>query len=329
MKTDNIKGYKLKDSKYLYVAKQVAGLKHNEETWSTGKIVIEPYTQRYETFKEFDLLDIWFEPVYETCEYKEGDAIIILNDDWLLKKGEVYWITKVISDSSVTYVNCTLIRNELELRVGIPISNIRKATNLEINNSLLSVAELKYPKNVVFKVNDNFVISDGKFEVDDLGIKTNHYYVYINDIWADVDFNKTVLLKQAIDTYRVGTKFLPAHIKNNDKEYCIITNTNFSINSNSITALTDDNKSWSSSTKYGNTTLNRIVFNNGKWAKIIPNYPDVYIHGYKVEFFDDYVTIGCEKLTVYFIKQLHHLVTTHDIKIPYSMEIAEIVNYYG
>ena len=325
MKTDKIKGYKLKDNKYLYAAKQVAGLKHNEEICSTGKIVIEPYTQRYETFKELDLLDIWFEPVYETCEYKEGDAIIILNNYWPVKEGEVYRIIKVISDSPVTYVNCTITRNKIELKVSIPISNIRKATKLEINNSLLSLAKFKYPKNVVFKTNDQFVISNGEFEIDELGIKTNHYYVYINDIWADIDLEKSELLKQALTNYPVGTRFIPAHVKNKNESYCIVTNTNFSISEEYITALTDDYKLWATNAKYGNTHFNRVVFNNGNWAKIIPSYPDIYIHNHKVEFFDNYVTIGCEKLTV---KQLYHLIEKYNQEIPYLKEIIKIAQYY-
>lgn len=39
-----------------------------------------------------------------------------------------------------------------------------------------------------------------------------------------------------------------------------------------------------------------IVYRNGKWAEILPNYPQIEINGYKGEFFDNYVKFGCAEI---------------------------------
>lgn len=39
-----------------------------------------------------------------------------------------------------------------------------------------------------------------------------------------------------------------------------------------------------------------IVYRNGKWAEILPSYPQIEINGYKGEFFDDYVKFGCAEI---------------------------------
>lgn len=39
-----------------------------------------------------------------------------------------------------------------------------------------------------------------------------------------------------------------------------------------------------------------IVYRNGKWAEILPSYPQIEINGYKGEFFDNYVKFGCAEI---------------------------------
>ncbi len=87
------------------------------------------------------------------------------------------------------------------------------------------------------------------------------------------DFNKIVLLEQAKEKYPVGTKFYPNHIQN-DTDYCIITDdSEFQIEEDqeaNIISMIKGTCKWTSPAvykEYGNTTLNRVVFNDSEWAK--------------------------------------------------------------
>lgn len=96
--------------------------------------------------------------------------------------------------------------------------------------------------------------------------------VEFSDIYKKSNSLDEDLLAEAKKRFPIGTKFYPAHLSQR-KEYCIITNTDFKVNGTEILALTDDGRTWtsSSSTKYGNTDYNRCVYDNGKWATIVPN----------------------------------------------------------
>lgn len=69
--------------------------------------------------------------------------------------------------------------------------------------------------------------------------------------------------------FPIGTKFLPAHVKEEKAYYCIIVNDQFKIGEESICALTDSGGTYTGPGKHGTTTLNRNVWHNGKWASII------------------------------------------------------------
>ena len=87
--------------------------------------------------------------------------------------------------------------------------------------------------------------------------------------------NATVssLLEEAKKRYPIGTKFIPAHLTVQEVEdFCIVTNTNFSCKGDFIYSLTDENRTSSSHSEYGNSTYERIVYdgrNNNLWAKVI------------------------------------------------------------
>lgn len=76
------------------------------------------------------------------------------------------------------------------------------------------------------------------------------------------------LLEEAKRRYPIGTKFHPAHL-DNTSEYCIVTNINFYKRGNVIVAKTNEGDDYNLGSIYGNTSYNRIVYSNGKWAKII------------------------------------------------------------
>lgn len=40
-----------------------------------------------------------------------------------------------------------------------------------------------------------------------------------------------------------------------------------------------------------------IIYHKGKWAEILPSYPQIEINGYKGEFFDNYVKFGCAEIS--------------------------------
>ena len=40
-----------------------------------------------------------------------------------------------------------------------------------------------------------------------------------------------------------------------------------------------------------------VIYEKGKWAEILPSYPQIEINGYKGEFFDNYVKFGCAEIS--------------------------------
>jgi hypothetical protein len=73
---------------------------------------------------------------------------------------------------------------------------------------------------------------------------------------------------------------------------------------------------------------NLLIYENGKWAEILPSYPQIMINGYKAEFFDDYVKFGCQKFTKEFVINLNKCLQNNDLKMDYKSEIQEIAEYY-
>lgn len=78
------------------------------------------------------------------------------------------------------------------------------------------------------------------------------------------------LIEEAKKRYPIGTRFIPAHIPNS-KDYCIVTNDNFKLNTHGIYSLTDNGIKFSNDKKYGTTGCNRIIYYEGKWAEILPS----------------------------------------------------------
>ncbi len=96
------------------------------------------------------------------------------------------------------------------------------------------------------------------------------------------------ILEEAKRRYSVGTKFIPAHISSNSSEYCIVTDDcKFDLYSGGITSRITTVKNgihevWAEPgmhPKYGNTSLSRMVYYDGKWAEIVPeeSKPEEYI----------------------------------------------------
>lgn len=76
-------------------------------------------------------------------------------------------------------------------------------------------------------------------------------------------------LKEVQERFPIGTKFMPAYIGSCPLHYCIIVNNSFKVEGSSIIALTKDGRSYTSDPEHGSTNLNRIVYNDGKWATIV------------------------------------------------------------
>lgn len=316
-----LKGYKLKNDKYLYNAKKIAGIDPNIGAWSRGEIAIHLHTQRYETFKELDLLDVWFEPVYEICDYECGDLIKYTGGE------NIYVVGKVFSNSKGLQVKCNLYGEVAGDVYTFYVSSTQKATSIEVDNFLVSKAKLKYPKNTVFintAVGRKFVVSNDDFIINEFGIISNEGFVYYKNEWAEIDVDKTSILKQLLEKYPVGTKFCPAHVKKSN-EFCIITNDKFLFTSKFVMALTDDNYVNCENEEYGNTSLNRIVWYNGIYADIIPNFT---IYNYKVELFDNYIEMDGEKIPVSFIQKLYHSSMLRNVNESLKKELYEIIKYY-
>jgi hypothetical protein len=90
-----------------------------------------------------------------------------------------------------------------------------------------------------------------------------------------LDWNKASegeLLEEAKRRYPIGTVFSPAHVNSTHK--CIVTNFNFVTTKRQsktigVAILTDDKEYYSGDSKYGDTAYDRLVYSDGKWAKII------------------------------------------------------------
>lgn len=84
---------------------------------------------------------------------------------------------------------------------------------------------------------------------------------------------KEELLKYAKKNYPIGTKFHPAHVNSNDCYAIITDDSEIKIDDGMNITATINNENWVSSNlrKYGNTALNRVIFDGitKKWARII------------------------------------------------------------
>jgi hypothetical protein len=123
------------------------------------------------------------------------------------------------------------------------------------------------------------------------------------------------ILEEAAKRYPIGTRFIPVHAGRPDY-VCIVTNNTFNINQRqdfgiAITSMTDEGDYYASinKSKYGTTSYDRVVYGDGKWAEIVPAYPDITINGYKGEFFPDYVKFGCASIEKEMILSIWNLMS--------------------
>lgn len=114
---------------------------------------------------------------------------------------------------------------------------------------------------------DNYIFfrDDGRFHFNKNNDSSFIFKTY--EELLNIGLRDFMLLEQAKERYLIGTKFHPAHI-DEQSTYCFITNNLFNILDGQVYSLTDENKVSSKESKYGNTTYNRLVYYNGKWANI-------------------------------------------------------------
>lgn len=85
-----------------------------------------------------------------------------------------------------------------------------------------------------------------------------------------------LIIQKALKDYPIGTKFFPAHINNNNLNYCIVVNSFFNYDNNgNLIAYTSFGKtccysSDASFSTHGNSIYERIIWykNKNKWAEI-------------------------------------------------------------
>lgn len=78
------------------------------------------------------------------------------------------------------------------------------------------------------------------------------------------------LITEAKKRYPIGTKFFPAHVPRNKDVYCIVTENSEWVLEDNIICLEIGGGKYVSSRlfRYGNTSVNRYVYYNGKWAEL-------------------------------------------------------------
>lgn len=126
------------------------------------------------------------------------------------------------------------------------------------------------------------------------------------------DYTSAELLEEAKKRYPIGTRFIGAHVPEQTHSFSIVTNTNFRIGARqtkkfTITAMTDDGEFYrpSSYSEHGNTSNDRIVYADGKWAEILPSYPQISINGCSGVFFDNYIKFGCVEISKQLFLELY------------------------
>lgn len=157
--------------------------------------------------KSLNLLEIWFEPVYEeTIEYASGDWIVIEEfgnlSSYNLRKNRAYKLTNAEKalfefndngnpDGFGTHISkCITIHN----------GKIRKATHEEIKESLILEAKRRgLVKGVKFKHPEGYEINfthDGySYDTYDILYGNSGYgWLYKNNVWAEVVKNTLPIL---------------------------------------------------------------------------------------------------------------------------------------
>lgn len=135
-----------------------------------------------------------------------------------------------------------------------------------------------------------------------------------------------LLIEEAKKRYPVGTRFIGAHVPDQNHAISIVTNTEFKTGSTqsaglTLTAMTDEGTYYSGKSKYGNTANDRIVYIDGRWAEII-TIPEIRINGYSGLFLDDGVVFGCAKIAKEVFISLDEL---NRLKLhPSNREIEEV-----
>ena len=71
-----------------------------------------------------------------------------------------------------------------------------------------------------------------------------------------------------------------------------------------------------------------IIYHKGKWAEILPSYPQIEINGYKGEFFDWGVKFGCQKYEKEFVIKLAECIKQNGFKMDYKANVIQIADYY-
>jgi len=181
--------------------------------------------------------------------------------------------------------------NSQEVKIGDKImlnSIICKLTQeiIDDNPNLFTILdeEIKVPEYVecIRKPYDWIDTEIGDiYKTDTIGYAKGRYRILINgggQTCEGVEDHFKPSTKEAYDNYQliletkklfpIGTKFIPAHTPTS-KEHCIVTTNNFKMGGNRIIALAINNEQYVSPEDYpdhGNTSYNRNVYQDGKWA---------------------------------------------------------------
>lgn len=116
-----------------------------------------------------------------------------------------------------------------------------------------------------------FNLKDGEKTPFDKSIRFHENTFELMPIGFSPPNKEQDLLSLAREKYPIGTKFHPCHVAIDKGSYCVITEDSvFEKQGDSITAtIKESNWDKYSQSKYGTTTLNRVVYYQGNWAEII------------------------------------------------------------
>jgi hypothetical protein len=304
---DQFKKYVLKEDDDI---KKIIGYKLIKPEYEKAAIAITKYDENGVTsfqswmmqscdgafakrLKQADVLDSWFEPVYNT-NYNFGNWVFITGKgntgNGLATNGKDDGVFKLLA--------------------------IDETKNPSGHYSQKSDFMFEYEKDVFFRTAKTNIVRKAT-EEEILNAKHKG------------------ILAEVKKKYTVGTKFSPAHVVV-DSNYCIITNSNFKIipkdknndEIDSIVALTDENKSWDAVKKYGNTSLGRIVYSDGKWATIEAK-PIIRIRGYNAKFTDTEVSFGCQTYSKAFVIELNECLLANNFQMDCKADIKIMADWFN
>lgn len=123
---------------------------------------------------------------------------------------------------------------------------------------------------IKFKLEEILTIKNkGNYSLQFQETSTSNYPICMFEPYDELISTEDRLIAEAKKRYPIGTIFYPVHV-NAKSDFCIITSNEFLFISGNIYSIIHGKNicDFSENPKYGNTSINRMIYEKGKWADI-------------------------------------------------------------